>query len=368
MIIVGFPKLVTRQPSTRPVDDLVALTDDISLQRIDEAAAVGRPANVGITHAEREFDALAEEQEAAWPAEAEVAARPARTTAARATPSAEVADRLTLERESELTTARDVRDHALSTLSPLVRRPTHDNVRYWAGWAVLGLGDTVGVWGAAISLGEIPLLALGQALATGFAGVTAGMVGGEIRTLALARSRRRDPDELTEDERRYRRLFEGAESETPMLKIAGGAAGIILALVAGSIFALRAATEGALAGLVFGALAAATILASFVSSYMHADDVADLLAHYERRYSRADRGYRKAGRAKPLEVRAASTAEADSIEREYEHRALAAAHKVEACKQRMLRRNPQVVGHGDVAEDPLEAALTTVPNRKGAAA
>jgi len=363
---MGLPKLTSNQSPMRAVDELVTLTDDINLQRIDEAAAVGRPANVGITHAEREFDALAEEQKAAWPAEAEATARPARITASRVTSTAQAADHLVRERESELATARDARNHALSTLTPFVRRPAHDNVRYLAGWAVLGLGDTVGVWGAAISLGEIPQLALGQALATGFAAVTAGMVGGEIRTLALAASRRRDPDELTDDERRYRRLFEGAKSEIPMLKIASGAAGMIVALVAGSIFALRAATEGALAGLVFGGLAAATILASFISSYMHADEVADLLAHYERRFVRAARDHRKAGQAKPLQVRAASTAEADSIEREYGHRALAAAHKVEACKRRMLRRNPQVVGHGE-ASQPI-ATVTGLRSDKEEAA
>ena len=231
------PKLST-QPAMGAVDDLVSMTDGISLQRIDEAAAVGRPTNIGNTHAEREFDALAEEQLASWPAEAEVAARPARLSASRVDPAARAADFLTAEQQTEFARARDAREHALDTLAPFVRRPPHDNARYWAGWAVLGLGDTVGVWGAAISLGEIPELAFGQALATGFAAVTAGLVGGEVRTLAQAKSRRRDPDELTDAERRYRRLFEGVEPEVPMLKIASGVAVSVTALVAGSVFAL----------------------------------------------------------------------------------------------------------------------------------
>lgn len=360
-----FPSL-TIPPNTSAVEDLVVETDSISLQRIDEAAAVSRPANVGITHAEREFDALGEEQKVSWPAEAEAASREARLSGARAESAAEAAIFTAAEHAKEVATAREVRDHAAATLAPFVRRPPHDDARYWVGWAVLGLGDTVGVWGAAISLGEIPELALGQALATGFAAVTAGLVGGELRTLAQAKSRRRDPDELTEDERRYRRLFEGVEPELPLLKIASGSAATVGVLVTASIFALRAVTEGTMAGLVFGGLAAATVLASFISSYIHADEIADLLATYEHRYARTVRRYRKASRAKPLKVRAASKAEIDSIEREYASRALAAAHKVEACKQRMLRRNPQVVGHGEAAQ-----AISARPGlraEKGAAA
>lgn len=357
---------LTIAPTLSAVDDLVADTDSISLQRIDEAAAVSRPANVGVTHAEREFDALAEEQKASWPAQAESASRKARLAGAHVEPAADAATSSAIEHQGELATARQARDHAFDTLGPFVRRPPHDDLRYWAGWAVLGLGDTVGVWGAAISLGEIPELALGQALATGFAAVTAGLVGGEARTLAQAKSRRRDPDDLTEDERRYRRLFEGVEPELPMLKIASGAAAAVGGLVTASIFALRAATEGIMPGLVFGGLAAATVLASFISSYIHADEVADLLATYERRYARALKRYLKASDAKALKVSRTSKAEVDSIEREYAHRALAAAHKVEACKQRMLRRNPQVVGHGEAA--PAFTVTTGLRAEKGAAA
>jgi len=66
--------------------------------------------------------------------------------------------------------------------------------------------------------------------------------------------------------------------------------------------------------------------------------------------------------------------EATSIEREYGHRGNAAVRKVEACKHRMLRRNPQVVGHGDAVEvTPTEMVKTTPavtaarPTRKAAA-
>jgi len=341
------------------VDQLVAETDGISLQRIDEAASVLRPANLGVTHGEREFDALGEEQAAAWPAEAEVASRPPRVAAARVTRSAEEAGFAVQAHHDDLESIRKAKEHAFQALMPFVRRSPHDDARYWLSWAGLGLGDTAGVWGAAISLGEIPELALGQALATGLAAVTAGLVGGELRLLAHAKSRQRDPDSLTEDERRYRRLFEGAEAEVAMTKLAAYTAVTVGVLVTASIFALRAATEGSLAGIAFGCMAFATALASFISSYIHADEVADLLATYDRRYRIALKRHARASKARPISRYAAADTEAASIEREYAHRGDAAVRKVEACKHRMLRRNPQVVGHGDAADTATTTAMPT---------
>ena len=345
------------------VDRLLKETDSVSLQRIDEAAAVSRPANMGTTYGEKEFDALGEEQAAAWPAEADVASRGPRVKAAGVEATAREAAFAVEVRHREVEQARDAREHALTTLMPFLRRAPHDDLRYWSGWVVLGLGDTVGVWGAAISLGEVPQLALGQAVSTGFAALIAGLVGGEVRAFAQAKSRRRDPESLSPDEARYRRLFEGADSEVAMTKVAAGTAAAVVALITTSIYALRASTEGGLAGIAFGCLAAATALASFISSYIHADEVADLLAHYDRRYRQALRVHRKASAAKPIAVFAAASAEADSITSEYEHRGDAAVHKVEACKHRMLRRNPQVVGHGDATPDVV--AITGASTRKG---
>lgn len=361
----------TVSPATA-VDQLVAETDSINLQRIDEAASVLWPSNLGITHGEREFDALGQEQAAAWPAEAEVASRPRRVAAARVNRSAEEAGFAVKAQREDLESIRTANEHAFQTLMPFVRRSPHDNARYWLSWAGLGLGDTAGVWGAAISLGEIPELALGQAFATGLAAVTAGLVGGELRMLAHAKARQRDLDSLTEDERRYRRLFEGADAEKAMTKLAAHTAVTVGVLVTGSIFALRAATEGSLAGIAFGCMAFATALASFVSSYIHADEVADLLATYDRHYRTALKRHARASKARPIRQYAAADTEVASIEREYAHRGDAAVRKVEACKHRMLRRNPQVVGHGDAADSvnvalPTPTVATARPSRKAAA-
>ena len=230
---------------------------------------------------------------------------------------------------------------------PYVRRSPGDAWRYGAGWALLGLGDTAGVWGAAIWLGEVPLIALGQALATGFAAVTAGLAGGELQELRQARARRRDPDSLSEDERQYQRLFLEADAGLSVTKIVAGVALSVVVLVATGVFALRAGTEGLLAGVTFGALAAATALGSFVSSYIHGDEVADLIGSYRKRYDAARRRHRGLARNRDLSRHASAVEESTSIRREHDARGRAAGQKVTALKYRMLRRNPQVVGHGE---------------------
>ena len=328
-------------------DALVAETDSISLQRIDEAAGLGRPGGLGVTNAEREFDSLGHEQEESWPADGEAAARPASVRAARYDQAAEAGRFLLKDHRDEVTDARQSYQHAAQTLLPYVRRSPADAWRYGAGWVLLGLGDTSGVWGAAIWLGEIPLIALGQALATGFAAVTAGLVGGEFQELRQAKARRRDPDSLSSDELRYQRLFVGADAGLGVTKLVARISLTIVVLVAIAVFALRAGTEGLLAGVTFGGLAAATALGSFVSSYVHGDEVADLIGNYRKLYHAATRRHRRLARNRDLSQHASAVEESTSISREYDTRGRAASHKVTALKYRMLRRNPQVVGHGE---------------------
>jgi hypothetical protein len=49
--------------------------DAVSLPRLDEVGGHPRPSGVGVTYAEQEYHALAEEQELIWPAEGEGEAR-----------------------------------------------------------------------------------------------------------------------------------------------------------------------------------------------------------------------------------------------------------------------------------------------------
>lgn len=342
-----------RRPRTDALSGLLAETDAVVLQRIDEAAGLGRPGGLGTTYAEHEYDTLADEQAISWPAEGEAASRAAQIRAASSGDAAKAASFLVDQDKAGVTAARDDYLHAAHTLTPYVRRSPRDHIRYGAGWVLLGLGDTAGVWGAAIWLGEVPLIALGQAVATGFAAVTAGLAGGELQELRQAQRREREPESLSADERRYQRLFVGADKGLGITKIASGISFAVVALVAVAVFALRAGTEGLLAGFTFGGLAAATALGSFISSYVHGDEVADLIATYLRAYLDAQRLLQRLADASGLSGYAGATTEADSISREYDARGQAAHRKVTALKYRMLRRNPQVVGHGEATVDAV---------------
>jgi hypothetical protein len=330
-----------------PVEAIRTESDAVILQRVDDAAGLGRPTSFGTTYAEHEYDRLATEQGHSWNAEGEATARPHSVAAAGRADAADAAAFLLAEHRIEVTAAREAYQHAARTLTPYIRRSPGDGIRYGLGLALLGLGDTAGVWGAAIWLGETPLGALGQAVATGFAAVTAGLAGSELMELREARRRQRDADALTEDEKRYRRLFTGADAGLALTKISIWVSLTVAVVIAISVCALRAGTEGTLAALTFGGLALATALGSLVSSYYHGDEVADLLATYRKRLRHAERHHRRLGRDRALAKHSAATETAASIGREYGERGQAAAERVASEKYRLLRRNPQVVGHGD---------------------
>jgi len=322
-------------------------TGVVSLQRVDEASAVATPEAISAgSWMERGFDELAHEQRQLWPAEGEVASRNEAAIADGLASAAQAEQFLLAEAASLVRTAKESYEHCRTTLLAWVHRGPHANFRYWVGWTVLGMGDAVGVAGAAILLGEEVWIAVGQALATGLAAVTAGLAGHDLKELRLARQRKRDPDDLTDDEKHYRRFFDDTSPGDSLLKIVACLAGSIVLLIALGIFALRASIEGSLAGLVFGTLAAATALASFMNSYAHADEVADLIAVARRNYRQSVRDYRRTGQAAPVRRRAEALEKAASIEQEHALRGQAAAHHVQAMKFQSLTANPGVVGHG----------------------
>ncbi|MGO4858951.1 hypothetical protein [Arthrobacter sp. 2MCAF14] len=339
-------------------------SDVVNLQRVDEASAIAAPDPIAAgTWMERGFGKLAAEQEHLWPAEGEQASRVHAATAVGLNSAAETEQFLLSESASLVTASKESYQHCQKTLLPWVHRGPHHNLRYWVGWTVLGLGDAVGVAGAAILLGEEIWIAVGQAMATGLAAVTAGSAGHDLKEVRMARQRRRDPDDLTEDEKRYRRFFDDTSAGDSLLRVVAWLAGAIVVLIAAGIFALRASIEGGLAGLVFGALAAATALASFFNSYSHADEVADLIAVALRDFRQAVRRYRRMGRAAPLRRRARAHEMVKSITEEHRLRGEAAAHHVQALKFQSLTANPGVVGHGPATNNQgaAPAGQTTPP-------
>jgi hypothetical protein len=320
--------------------------DAVVLQRYDEIGGHPRPSGIGRTYAELEYDALAEEQELAWPAEGEHDARPFATRARGLDSPAAATEFLLTESAKEVQAAHVDWQHAAKILTPYVRHESWAKLRYWICWPVLWLGDMAGVWSAAVANGDIPAIAFGQACAAGLAGACAGLVGAELKHRQTMRARQRDPETLTENERRYQRLFTGGTGGIGVVKLVGGLSVTVVVLLAVAIFNLRSSVEGTAAGLTFGLLAAATAIASGLLGYSAADEVADLLAAFARRVRHAEKRHVTLAGTKAVRVRAEAEEAARSIRAEYGLRGQAAGKRVESLNWRVQRRNAQVVGHG----------------------
>lgn len=343
---------VLSRNSTNPLDEATAEADAVILPHIDRAGAVPRPDNLKEYHSEREYRAKAHTQIETYAAEGEAAAREAAVTAAGLESAATAATGLITGAASSVETAREQSAHALRTLGHLARRDMSAKVRYWTCLIALCLGDTAGILGAAITLGEVPLVALGQAVATGFAAITAGQAGADLKDLRLARVRRRDLEDLTENELRYRQFFTGTEAGVSTMKLVGALSGTIVAIISVGIFCLRLSVEGLTSGIAFGMLAAATALGSFLANYSYADEIADYLARAERTYAKTIKAHHKLAADPAIRHRAEALASAASIKTEHTHRGQAAWWQLQALSQRVLRRNPGVAGHGTATEQP----------------
>lgn len=327
--------------------------DAISLPRLeDEPSARVRPSGLGTTYAEHGTHAQVDEQESLWSAEGEKEARPYQVEARGCDSKCEAATFLLGESEKELREARGDYQHGARVLTPYVRREPGAKLRYWICWPILWFGDTAGVWSAAVTNGDIVYIAFGQALAAGLSAVCAGLVGAELKDLRMARARWRDPESLSEDELRYRRLFTSTNEGLGIVKLIGLLSLTVVLLLAVGVFGLRSSIEGSLEGLTFGLFAAATAIASGLLGYSAADEVADLLGAMAKRARQAEKRHLKLAASSPLQVRAKAEESARSILAEYQLRGQAAAKRVESLGWRVLRRNPQVVGHGYPAGEP----------------
>lgn len=319
--------------------------DAIALPRLDEVDGHVRPTNMGNTYAEHEYDAQADEQEASWSAESERAARPFQVHARGRDTSADANLFLLQQHEEEVRAAHKDHQHAARVLQPYVRREPGAKLRYWVVWMLLALGDAAGVLAAAIVLGEVPVVAAGQALSSGLAAACAGLIGAELKHLQLARARERDTEKLSEDEQRYRRLFSGPAG-IGTVRLVAGLSFLVVLLMAIAVFALRTSVEGSAAGLTFGLLAAVTALGSALLSYASADEVADLLATTAKRVRRAEKHHQALASTGAIRSRSETDEAARSLHTEGQHRGQAARRRMGALGWRVQRRNPQVLGHG----------------------
>lgn len=323
----------------------------VVLQRVEDAVAVTRPAGLGLTYAEEEYQAQVAEQESVWLADGERAARPNLVRAAGLAPAVEASGFVLQESEQDVAAARANYQDAVRVLGPHVRRDRWAKLRHLIGLPVLIFGDTAGVWSAAITNGDVPYVAFGQAFAAGLAAVCAGLVGAELKNMRLAQARRRDPETLSADELRYRHLFTATDRGVGIVKLIGLLSLLVVLMLAVGIGTLRSSIEGEAAGLTFGLLAAATAVASLLLGYSAADEVADLLEHAAKRAERAERHHRALIAALPARPQAEAREAARSLQVEHQLRGQAAGYRAESLEKQVLRRNPHVVGHGYPADE-----------------
>ena len=325
--------------------------DEIALPRIDESSSEPRSPDVGTFYSEDEYGCLAAEQEQLWSAAGEEDAREHTVKARGLDVAADAA--LTLLRESETTLAAACADeqHATRVLLPHVQSQPGAKLRYWIVWPLLTLGEASGIWSAAISWGDVPSIAAGQALSAGLAGACAGLVGRELKHVQLAQSRRQRSEPLTPDEQRYEHLLTGSGTGLAVVKLMSVVSLFVAALLAVAVFALRTSVEGSSSGLTYGLIGFATAVASGLLGYQAADDVGDLLATYAKRVKQAERHHRRLAGHSAIRARAEADEAARSLQAEAALRGHAARKRLHALSFRILRRNPGVAGHGYANRD-----------------
>lgn len=329
---------------------LQAAAEDIIIQGAQEAKAVARPSNIGETWVEQEYEQLEDEQAPLWAASAFEESRQPDGEAASLQLVAESAQRMLDGHTAILHSAEDRYLDTIEALAPFRRRPVGSKLWHYATKAGLLLGDTAGISTAAIWMGEIPAIAIVMSASAAIATVAAGLTGAEVRDLRAVVRRQCAPDSLTEKQRTFAHLFTGADNGKRYVRALLGVSVSVGLVIAGSVFALRSVIESPLVGIVYGGIAGAIAAASFIESYMHADEVADLLDHAEHDYGKELARHTRLAASDSWAKQAREAATAESIVNEHTQRGAAAQLHVRALKFGILRRNPAIVGHGEEAD------------------
>jgi hypothetical protein len=333
-------------------DDIVSEAENIALQPGDQARAVARPDTIDRFYYEDEYRAKARGQRKRWLA---AGLRAARSHFVKASGlSARVAVLLGLI--AAATVRRDDAQAALKNITDDLRDYVYRGPLakrfYLLTWILLLGGDVAGVSGAAIMFGEIPVLAVLQALAAGVAAVTAGLIGQDLRDYALAQRRKTDPATLTPAQQRHPHLFTGGNIIGTTVKAMVYVALTIALLLIGGIWALRAGAQDELAGIVYGAFAGAICLASAINTYVYRDEVADRIDKAQLDLAQAEKHLEKLSQSPELVTYGEETAAVASIEAEYELESEGAEHEMAALMHGVSRRHPDIAGHGMAAAVP----------------
>jgi hypothetical protein len=335
-------KTTRGQSTLDPFDELL----DAQLRDIDAARAIPRPDGIDKFYVEEAFEKKAGEQAPLAAARGESDARPWRLKAAEFEYRARVTTSYIDGQREVVANARVRFELAARTLGAYTRRQSGEKLPYYLRWALILGGDVAGVAGAAILLGETVALGVLQAIASGTAAITGGLLAQEVRDSRLARKREKLPRELTDDERRFAHLFRGGDGGERIVKWIVAAAMLIGVLIAVSIFALRYSTEGSTAAWAFGLLAAGVALASWANVYHYTDEAADLIDARRADYVRELKRLKRLLKARDVSAHAAALAMATSIETEAANRGLAAQRAVEATGAHLLNEHADVAGHG----------------------
>jgi hypothetical protein len=325
-----------------PIDDL----PEAQLRAIDEARAIPRPDGIEKFYLEEAVEKKAAEQPLLWEARGEADARPWRMKAAASEHAAMVVTSSVAAQQELVANAREHYELTARTLGGYTRRAPGEKVPYYLRWLLILGGDVAGVAGAAILLGETVELGVLQAIASGTAAITSGLLAQEVKDSRLARKREKVPRDLTSDERRFAHLFRGRDSGERIVKVVVTAGALIAVLIAGSIFALRYSTEGSTAAWAFGLLAAAVALASWANVYHYTDEVSDLIDARRADYTRELKRLETLPKAGGISEHHAALAQATSIKAEAASRGLAAQKAVEATAGQLLNEHSDVAGHG----------------------
>jgi hypothetical protein len=325
-----------------PIDDLL----EAQLRAIDEARAIPRPDGIEKFYLEEAVEKKAAEQPLLWEARGEADARPWRMKAAASEHAAMVVASSVAAQQELVASARERYELTARTLGGYTRRAPGEKVPYYLRWLLILGGDVAGVAGAAILLGETVELGVLQAIASGTAAITSGLLAQEVKDSRLARKREKVPRDLTSDERRFAHLFRGRDSGERIVKVVVTAGALIAVLIAGSIFALRYSTEGSTAAWAFGLLAAAVALASWANVYHYTDEVSDLIDARRADYTRELKRLETLPNAGGISEHHAALAQATSIKAEAASRGLAAQKADEATAGQLLNEHSDVAGHG----------------------
>ena len=326
--------------------------ESVRIPLVDEVHAIAAPDIELWTTKAHNHGAI--EQRHLWRAEGEARARQPEAIGRRLVPAAEGQRLIIAGARDVLTATGQQLSKARTVLRPHVVRPRFDDLRYYIALVVLFGGDVAGGTGAAIALGEVIWLAALQMLAVGAAGVCIGGLAAEAKHARTGRTRAKAGVPGTAKDLGLGYLFLSPDPGEAIVRKVMWAGCVGVALIAVGIGTLRWSTDGSAAGLVFGCLAAAVVLGSAANSYLHADQVSDVLDGFERDHRQAIRQLYRVSRLSEISKRAEHESLAASHRRETDERGLAAAEHVTWHGLEVLSNNPAAAGNG-VASRPAVA-------------